>query len=163
MDLVLDTSALLSGRFNSIPRNFDRVLITDLVRDEVGRGNPSRNLRYLLEMGIEVATDYNVEEARKAAIETGDLEGLSLTDLSLIGLAIALKNPVVLTDDFRVQNVLLHLGIDFEPAGEIGNKTIREEWAWTFRCMGCGRYYPESPGSDCPVCGSGLKKTRRKN
>ncbi len=163
MDLVLDSAVFLSGRMTSMPSGFDSVYITELVRNEISRGRPNMVLQNLLELGLKVRGPSGIEGAVEAARSTGDLDLLSETDISIIALAMQLGNVKVLTDDFRIQNVLKSLNIDFEPAGEIGNRTIQETWEWTFRCKGCGRYFDERPGQDCPVCGSDIKKTRKRS
>lgn len=163
MYLILDTSAFLSGRYGSIPTGFDGVYITFLVKKEVGKGAPSRLLDNLLSAGLEIKDPLSLELAREKATLTGDLEKLSETDLSIIALAIELEDARVITDDFRIQNVLKSNDIDFEPAGEIGNRTITEVWVWTFRCRGCGRYFQEQQKeNECPICGSLVRKYRRK-
>jgi len=163
MFLILDTSALLSGMFNSIPSGYDKVLITSGVRDEVGKGAPSRNMANLISAGLEIRDPLIVERAREAARSTGDIDKLSEVDLSLIALAIEVAEATVVTDDYRVQNVLKSLGISFLPAGEIGDRTISETWSWTHRCKGCGRFFDEPQKKDeCPICGSIVRKYRRK-
>ncbi|MGA1848625.1 MAG: NOB1 family endonuclease [Thermoplasmatota archaeon] len=163
MFLVLDASAFLSGRLNSIPPGFDGVCTTSKVFGEVTKGAPGRLLSNLLEAGLEIRDPASLEKARKAATRTGDLEDLSRTDLSIIALAIELDDPRVVTDDFRVQNVLKGLGISFVEGGEIGNRTIVREWTWTYRCRGCGRFFDSRQKRDeCPVCGSGVRKVRKR-
>ena len=163
MFLILDTSAFLSGRFNSIPDGFEATYITSEVRSEVSRGAPSRLLDNLLLLGLEIRDPSDKESARKAAGDTGDLEELSDADISVIALAFELEETVVVTDDFRIQNILKKAGIGFEPAGEIGDMKIQHVWKWTFRCRGCGRYFERSMKNDeCPVCGSQVRSVRRK-
>jgi len=163
MYLVLDTSAFLSGLFNSVPGGFEGVFTTSLVRGEVSRGGPERLLTGLLEAGLVVRDPVDIKTAESAASGTGDLENLSGADLSIIALAIELKNARVVTDDFRIQNVLGTLGISFTGGGEIGDRTIKQEWSWTYRCRGCGRFFDERQKRDeCPVCGSNVRKVRKR-
>jgi len=160
MYLILDSSSILSGRLNSIPGSFEGVYMTSLVKEEIEKGDPKRTLDSLLEMGLEVRDPVSVEDAKRAAEGTGDLTSLSKADISIIALALEVKPCRVSTDDFRVQNVLLSLGIPYDPAGEIGQRTIGEKWSWTWRCKGCGRYFQEE-NQDCPICGSPIRKVRR--
>ncbi|MGA1820818.1 MAG: NOB1 family endonuclease, partial [Thermoplasmatota archaeon] len=158
-----DTSAFLSGMINSIPSGYDKVLITSGVRDEVGKGAPMRNLENLVSAGLQIRDPITLERAQEAARSTGDIDRLSEVDISLIALAIEVAEATVVTDDFRVQNVLKSLGIGFLPAGEIGDRTISAAWSWTHRCKGCGRFFDEPQKKDeCPVCGSLVRKYRRK-
>lgn len=163
MYLVLDASALLSGSFNSIPSGFEGVFITSRIKDEVSKGAPARKLEQLLSAGLSVRDPIDSSRAEEASSMTGDLGSLSEADISLIALAAELKDVLVLTDDFRVQNVLRSLGIRFEPAGEIGTRKISEVWKWTYRCLGCGRFFEVAQKNDiCPICGSDVKKKRRR-
>ncbi|MCK5773729.1 MAG: hypothetical protein KAH57_08065 [Thermoplasmata archaeon] len=163
MDLILDASALLSGKFTSMPPGNQRVLITSLVRDEIGKGAPKKLLERLIDAGLKVLDPVDLKPAEDAATSTGDLPSLSKPDISVIALAIETDDPMVLTDDFRVQNVLKKLKIPFEPAGEIGDRAIKEVWTWSFRCRGCGRYFDDGDKlPDCPICGSELKRSRKK-
>jgi len=162
MHLILDTSAILSGRMNNLPSGFDSVLITSAVKDEIGKGNPARILENLLSAGLIVRDPDNLDEASTRAGETGDIHELSQTDLTIIALAIQIKDVTVMTDDFRIQNVLKKIGIRFTSSGEVGDRSISDVWKWTRRCAGCGRYFDDPNLKDCPICGSDLKTKRKK-
>ncbi len=163
MYLILDSSAFLSGKYNSIPPGFTGVYITYLVKQEVDKGAPSRILENLLMAGLEIKDPVTMDTAIERADRTGDTDKLSRTDLSIIALALELKDVKVVTDDFRIQNVLKSCDIDFEPAGELGEKTIKGVWSWTNRCKGCGRYFDQQQKNDeCPICGSQVRKYKRK-
>ncbi|MGA1821901.1 MAG: NOB1 family endonuclease [Thermoplasmatota archaeon] len=163
MHLILDTSAILSGRMNNLPSGFDYVLITSAVIDEIGKGAPARILENLFSIGLRIMDPDDLEKAREMAAETGDIHGLSDTDLTIIALAVQLKDVAVMTDDFRIQNVLKKNGIHFIPSGEIGERSISSIWKWSRRCTGCGRYHDDADLKDCPVCGSPLKTKRIKS
>jgi rRNA maturation endonuclease Nob1 len=162
MVIILDASAFLSGAVASIKINPGEVLVTPEVVEEVRKGRPKKLLESLLAVGLEMRKPEDTNPAQRAAKETGDLELLSVGDISVISLAIENTGSTVMTDDFRIQNVLKYLQIDFMPAGELGNRKIEEVWRWTFRCRGCGRYFETNPGVDCPICGSLIKKVRKK-
>jgi UPF0271 protein len=154
--LVLDAASILSGRLNSIANV--EAYITPEVVSELGKGRPSVQLENLLSAGLMVRSPSDMDEAKRLATSTGDMPHLSISDLSVIALAIELKGTVI-TDDFRVQNVLKAAGLPFLPAGEIGERTIGSVWKWIYRCRGCGRYF-EHGGPDCPICGSALRPVR---
>ena len=163
MYLVLDASALLSGGFNSVPDGFDGCYVTPSVETEVRKGPPSRMLVALLSAGLRTRAPITLDAAVNASRSTGDLGSLSDADLSVIALAVELGDCLVITDDFRVQNVLKSLGIGFRPGGEIGDRTIEEVWTWRMRCTGCGRFFDRDRNlKDCPVCGSELRVKRVK-
>ena len=128
----------------ALPSGFTGIFITTLVRSEVTRGAPARLLESLLDSGLTVRDPLSSDKAEEAASATGDREHLSPADISVIALAMELEDASVVTDDFRVQNVLSSVGIPFEPAGEIGERRILTTWEWTYRCRGCGRYLPQS-------------------
>ncbi|MDG6224329.1 MAG: DNA-binding protein [Candidatus Thermoplasmatota archaeon] len=156
MKTVLDASAILSGRLSSLQGM--EAYITPEVVQEIRKGRPHDILERLLDSGLIIASAPDRGPALDAARSTGDLPHLSDADISVIALAREIS-AVVITDDFRVQNVLNSLNLRFEPAGEIGDRSIKERWTWTFRCTGCKRYY-EDARHDCPVCGSPLKSVR---
>jgi UPF0271 protein len=86
--------------------------------------------------------------------KSGDAGILSPTDLELLALALDTGGTVV-TDDFALQNVALHLNVPVLPIHQRQAKAR----TWRYRCAGCGRY-GEGPGS-CPICGSPMKRTIR--
>lgn len=162
VNLILDASAFLSGMFSSTPKGFEKVLTTSSIRGEIGRGRPSKDLENMISTGLKIMDPSEIERAREAATKTGDIGSLSDADISVIALAMEVGDVIVVTDDFRVQNVLKSVGIRFEPAGELGSRTIKEIWTWTYRCSGCGRYFDKAQkNDDCPVCGSLVRKKKK--
>ncbi len=94
-----------------------------------------------------------IARVRKSASDSGDLEGMSSTDLDV--LAVALEGDfIVVSDDYRIQNVASVLGIEFETTIHEG---IRHRLRWFRVCTGCGRKYPMN-AILCSVCGSELRK-----
>ncbi|HVL46972.1 MAG TPA: NOB1 family endonuclease [Candidatus Thermoplasmatota archaeon] len=153
--LVLDTSALLSGR---PVRLAGATYVPPEVLDEMRRpGASARNLEYLLAAGLAVraATPGALAAARAAAERTGDLPRLSRADLAVLALAVDLGARIA-TDDYRVQNVAVALGIAHEGRAERG---ITEAWTWVYRCNGCRRVHATDPGA-CPVCGAATRAVR---
>lgn len=67
------------------------------------------------------------ELVRKKAEFVGSLDVLSLADLKILALALGLKAKIV-TDDFTVQNLAAHLGMEYE--GVMRGKIKRKK---TFR------------------------------
>jgi rRNA maturation endonuclease Nob1 len=162
MDLILDTAVFLSGSITSIPDGFDEVYITSDVKDEVSMGSPLRVMENMISAGLVVKDPKDREVARSIIEQTGESDLLSNADISIIALALELEEVMVLTDDFRIQNILKSQKIPFGPAGEIGNRTIKDQWEWTYRCRGCGKYFDDPPEDLCIICGSGIKRTRKK-
>jgi UPF0271 protein len=161
MCIILDASAFLSGKFTSLPSNHQNCFTTDLVYEEISKGAPGRLIDNLISAGLVIRNPGDTTMVRNVADRTGDLDLLSDADISILALAIEIERCRVITDDFRIQNVLKSLDIEFIPAGEIGTRTIERTFIWTFRCRGCGRFFDEDPGIDCPICGSGIRKVRK--
>lgn len=148
MKVVVDTSALLTGK--SLPADFN-YFAPPSVMDEISRrvGEIFIDIHY-----VQPDTEF-LDIVKNAAKKTGDLKKLSSTDLEVIALALQLNAPI-LTEDFSIQNVASYLGIKF-----FGDKEIKEERKWIFRCTGCGRYFNEFL-EVCPYCGHEIKRTRKK-
>ncbi len=99
-----------------------------------------------------------VKEVRKMAEHTRDSEELSRTDVEILAKAFEHRDRcVLLTDDYAVQNVAVQLGIQVKP---IAQKKIKDIIIWQKQCIGCKKTFRE--GDVCPICGSPLKKKRKK-
>ena len=104
-------------------------------------------------MHIHIPADNTVETIERAAVETGDGEELSDTDVRLVAAAFELDGTLV-TDDYAMQNVAEHLGVVVEAIARDG---ITEQRDWRFQCQGCGREFDEHRDR-CPICGSDLSR-----
>ncbi|RCU46817.1 DNA-binding protein [Haloplanus salinus] len=104
-------------------------------------------------MHIHIPADNTVETIERAAVETGDGEELSDTDVRLIAAAFELDGTLV-TDDYAMQNVAEHLGVVVEAIARDG---ITEQRDWRFQCQGCGREFDDHRDR-CPICGSDLSR-----
>jgi len=158
MPEILDTSALINWPLDSLEGGY----VVDSQRLEVNRLSPSRMLTLeAARMKWSSPSEDSLEEATKIAMDTGDLDGLSETDLSLFALAIELGGRIH-TDDYRIQNLCSSIGIQWEAVESDG---ITEFWNWEIRCQGCGVVSEGSektrPASEkvgkCRDCGSDLK------
>ena len=91
----------------------------------------------------------------------GEFQSLSNTDISILALALDLKfesrNPVIITDDYAVQNVAKNLGLDFQP---IRTRGIKEARKYIVLCPACGYVSKKSVEKYCPICGHKLVKKR---
>lgn len=159
--LILDTSVLIGG-FD--PNDIDvEQYITPQVKEELRE-------KSILLTRVQTAVEagrLKVEEAKqkfseivlKKASKIGDSLFLSQTDLALLALALQLKekgkNPIILTEDYSMQNVASLLGIDFASISTFG---IKYRYKWTLYCPACGKMYPPNKDfSVCIVCGVKLK------
>lgn len=110
-------------------------------------------------MRVEPAERRYIDEVVKMARRTGDMDVLSETDIHLLAKALQYmgKDACIITDDYAIQNAASRLGIQVKP---IVQHKIMDVLIWKKRCIGCGRYFAQ--GEICPVCGSKLKRTRRR-
>jgi UPF0271 protein len=153
---VLDTSAILSGKFY-----VGRAVTSPSVIKEFDEGGHSwRLMQYAREAGMEVISPPGdaVEKVREAAKITGDIEALSGADLDILAIALYLDDAVLFTDDYSIQNVAKHIGIAYEGILQEG---IKEKFYWRYRCTGCGKSV-EGKTKVCPVCGGKIKRVRWK-
>ncbi|SDZ95037.1 UPF0271 protein [Haloplanus vescus] len=104
-------------------------------------------------MHIHIPADNTIETIERAAVETGDGEELSDTDVRLVAAAFELDGTLV-TDDYAMQNVAEHLGVTVEV---IAREGITEQRNWRFQCQGCGREFDDHRDR-CPICGSDLSR-----
>ncbi len=159
---ILDTSALINWPMESLEGGF----VIDGQRLEIERISPERLLH------IEAASvnwvspsPESVQESIIIARKTGDLEGLSETDLYLFALALELGGHMH-TDDYRLQNLCSSVGIGWSTVVSEG---ISEVWNWEVRCRGCGEQVAISENTrptseeigDCPRCGSELRVVKK--
>ncbi|AFL67049.1 NOB1 family endonuclease [Desulfurococcus amylolyticus] len=163
--VVLDTGGLLAKYYRLLPRYAFKTYTTESAVNEVIDSENRNVLTDAIETGlIEVLEPGDsfylraVEEARRI----GEITKLSKTDLEVAALALMLNERgkvVVVTDDYSLQNLLLHLGISFKPLKTSGIKTSRE---YSEYCPTCG-YIPAHPGEiNCPICGTPLVRRKRK-
>ena len=113
----------------------------------------------LMNVSIEPPLPGFIKEVRSKAGITKDSEELSATDIDILAKALeySSRGGILVTDDFAIQNIALQLGIKVMPAG---GRKIKDVLLWEKRCIGCKRRFPQ--GDVCPVCGSPLKKIRKR-
>lgn len=121
----------------------------------------SVNYLSLLDIKVRDPEVESVEVVKSAARKTGDVYKLSDTDLHLLALALDLKKegeePIIVTDDYSIQNVAKVFGIKTD---SIVQRGIREEFKWIRICKGCKRRVEK--GKTCPICGSEVYLVRVK-
>jgi UPF0271 protein len=107
---------------------------------------------------VEMPEDSFREKIMQTANKTRDCEELSSTDIDILAKALEYKgNSVLLTDDYAVQNVAKVLGLEVKP---VAQKKIKDVLVWQKQCTGCRKKFDS--GDICPVCGSPLKKRRKR-
>ncbi len=111
----------------------------------------SRMRFQMAEVWVEPPSKEMVKRARKAAQKTGDALVLSEVDIDLLAKALELGAKLA-TDDYALQNVALHLGVEVEP---IAQPKIKRILTRNQKCRGCGRTFQ---GDECPICGTPARK-----
>ena len=159
MKLILDSSAILSGKFDSAEHEF---YTSPTVSQEMEKSELNEKYNYLLDAGLRIQTpsSASLEKVRSGAQKTGDINRLSEPDIELLGLAFELDG-VILTDDYSIQNLARELNIRFIGVGE---REITEVITWQYQCKGCARIFDKKE-KECPICGSQLRfkpKSKRK-
>ena len=114
----------------------------------------SKCLLQIFEARVESPTLQALEDAKRAAEETGDIAVLSSADLGILAKALEYEAALA-TDDYAVQNVALHLGLRIKP---IGQPKIKRELKRVQKCHGCGKRFE---GEACPDCGT-LARSRKR-
>jgi len=159
--LVFDTSAFIMGLD---PSSFDLKIFTtpevvkelsnSLIRLRISTALCSGKLR------VESAPPEFLTAVSKASTETGDHLNLSNVDTGVLALALKLRfggfYPVIVSDDFSVQNVAEHLDINYT---FLSKKGIKTRIKWVVYCPACRRSFT-APGRmrTCPVCGAEVKR-----
>ncbi len=96
-----------------------------------------------------------IEDASSKAGESGYL---SKADREVLALAMDLKlegkEPVVVSDDYAIQNLADHLQISHSSLANFG---IVHRFDWIMYCPACFRRY-KPPTRKCRVCGTELKR-----
>ena len=160
---VLDASAIIGGFSSNKYQSFITASVISEVKDlksklllesEIGDGS----IKIMEQDTIDKKNVTNI------IMESGDVLRLSNVDKNLIGLAFKLKreslNPVVVTDDYSMQNVLKIVGIAYR---SVLTEGIKEIYGWIKVCKGCKKKYPpEYLFDECEICGTRIIKKRLK-
>lgn len=164
--LVLDTSAFIAG--------FDPLAVPEMqytvpeVKNELNTGSmPWMRFTTAIENGkvtIMKPQDSFFQEILEASKKVGDMRYLSEADLQVLALAMELKGrelrPVIVTDDYSIQNVANKIGIPFTSLMTFG---IKFRFKWILYCPACYRKYPpDYKFKSCEVCGTELKRKPKK-
>lgn len=150
---VLDASAFYAGvPFGSA----ESYCTTPEVYDEICHIKKSQDvISTLVSLGrlvVRPADDTYVQQVRLAAQRAGDMPQLSKSDVSVLALALQMKNGII-TDDYAVSNTAKHLNLE---VFSVMTRGIRTVGVWQYRCPACGIRQP--PAHACNRCGGALRK-----
>jgi UPF0271 protein len=158
----LDTSAFIAG--------FDPFAITDAIYTvpAVGQELASNSLIYTRfkaavdsgKLQMKAPNRMFLNKIQESSKEVGDILFLSEVDKHLLALALELRHlgvsPMIVTDDYSIQNVANQLGLGFAPLMTFG---IRYRLNWIIYCPACHRQYPaDYELRVCEVCGTELRR-----
>lgn len=160
---VLDASSIIGGFYSKMSENYT----TSSVILEIKDLKSSLLLQSAIDGGhikIEEPSNEDIEETKRIIKLSGDILRLSEVDQNLIALALKLKrkgnDPIVVTDDYSMQNTLKTMKIPFR---SVLTEGIKEIYNWIKICKGCKKKYPSDYSfEDCEICGSPVYKKRIK-
>jgi len=160
--IVLDTSAFIAG-FDPLTIQNEQYSVP-LVKEELV-SNSLAWTRLTTAIGsaklkIKQPSAEFVEKVREASKKVGDILSLSEADQQVLALALELKGsgytPLIVTDDYSIQNVANQIDVEFAPLMTFG---IRYRLHWILYCPACHKKYPSDYKlKTCEVCGTVLKR-----
>jgi UPF0271 protein len=108
--------------------------------------------------------DIFFQEIQEASRKIGDIRYLSEADLQVLALSLELKSkslsPMIVTDDYSIQNVANKVDVEFRSLMTFG---IKFRFKWILYCPACFRKYPSDyKFKSCQVCGTELKRKTKK-
>lgn len=157
--LILDSSAFIQGLASPNEVTYTVPLVVEELRD----GFIVARLRSMETTGrlkvVEPEGRY-LGFVEDESLRMGESRALSATDKQVLALGLQLMDnelePVIVSDDYSVQNMADALGLGYRGLATPG---IKRQFTWTLYCPGCRREYAEpQPDDVCPVCGTGLKR-----
>jgi len=160
--IVPDTSAFIAG-FDPLTIQNEQYSVP-LVKDElVSNSLPWTRLTTAVGSAKLKIRQPNIEfvnKVKEASKKVGDILSLSEADQQVLALALELKNagyaPLIVTDDYSIQNVANQIGVEFAPLMTFG---IRFRLHWILYCPACHKKYPSDYRlKTCEVCGTMLKR-----
>ena len=159
---VLDASGIIGGFISSKNLNITTNTVFPEIKDIKSRINAEAALREGTIILEEPDSD-SIKQVQRAIENSGDILRLSKVDKQLVALAVTLQKnyrPVVVTDDYSIQNILKILNI---PYRSVLTQGISEVYGWIKICRGCRKKYPPDYDYDeCEICGSAVYMKRIK-
>jgi UPF0271 protein len=139
--IVVDTSVFILGK-----RLKGNLITVPAVKEEL-KDIGSKSRLEIYGVRVESPSKEALKKAKRAAKETGDHLVLSKADLEVLAKAQE-YGAILATDDYALQNVALHLGLQIEP---INQPIIKRSKRRVQRCSACGAVFEKEA---CPDCGT---------
>ncbi|MGD9130845.1 MAG: ribonuclease VapC [Candidatus Bathyarchaeota archaeon] len=164
--LVLDTSAFIGG-FDPLTVPEEQYTVPEVKNELIEDSMNWMRFNAAVESGkltVKSPKSSVVDEVKEASMKVGDIRYLSEADLQVLALALELKGngliPLIVTDDYSIQNVANKIGIGFTSLMTFG---IKFRFKWILYCPACFRKYPpDYEFKVCEVCGTELKRKPKK-
>jgi UPF0271 protein len=160
--IVLDTSAFIAG-FDPLSVAEEVYSVPAVERELASNSLPWTRFKTAVEgrkLRLKSPSHAFLEKVRRSSKTVGDMLALSEVDIQVLARALELKslghNPLIVTDDYSIQNVANQLGVEFASLMTFGIRFLQH---WILYCPACYRKYPPDYKSDrCEVCGTKLKR-----
>jgi len=159
LSLVLDSSAFIQGLDPQDEAAYTVPLVVEELRDRFTAAR-LRSMEVTGRLKVVEPEQRLLDVVEGKALRMGESHALSATDKQVLALGLQLRDdglePVIVSDDYSVQNMADALGLRHRGLATPG---IKRRFTWTLYCPGCRREYSEpQPDDVCPVCGTGLKR-----
>jgi rRNA maturation endonuclease Nob1 len=160
--ILLDTSAFIVG-YESSATDEDHYTVPSVRAELKKEVFQQLRLDIALKRGkIRLLSPENLylDKVKTTAEELGEVAALSYTDMELLAGGLQLraegKMPVIVSDDYAVQNVADGLSLRHRSLAAPG---ITRRFNWIIYCPGCKRRFKKLPSRGfCPICGTTLKR-----
>jgi rRNA maturation endonuclease Nob1 len=160
--LVLDTSALVMG-LNPSGLSLPIYSVPSVMNELIPHTMPHSRFVASRDSGrlvVRKPSPSSVKAVEEASSRVGDVGVLSTADLDVLALALDLREsgslPLIVTDDYAIQNVSETLAIEH---GSLATFGISKKFEWIYHCPACFRKYTvEDADQVCRVCGTRLKR-----
>jgi UPF0271 protein len=164
--IVLDTSAFIAG-FDPLTVLEKQYTVPEVKKELIAGSMPWMRFNAAVEnkkLMIRNPKSSVFQEIQEASRKVGDMRYLSEADLQVLALALELKgrglSPLIITDDYSIQNVANKIDVEFTSLLTFG---IKFRFKWILYCPACFRKYPSDyKFKVCEVCGTELKRKPKK-
>jgi len=164
--IVLDTSAFIAG-FDPLAVPEKQYTVPEVKKELIAGSMPWMRLNAAIEnrkLTVRNPKSSVLQEIQEASRKVGDMRYLSEADMQVLSLALELKgrglSPLIVTDDYSIQNVANKIDVEFTSLLTFG---IKFRFKWILYCPACYRKYPSDYKSKiCEVCGTELKRKPKK-
>lgn len=164
--IVLDTSAFIAG-FDPLAVPEKQYTVPEVKKELIAGSMPWMRFNAAIEnrkLMIRNPKSSVLQEILEASRKVGDMRYLSEADLQVLALALELKgrglSPLIITDDYSIQNVANKIDVEFTSLLTFG---IKFRFKWILYCPACYRKYPpDYKFNICEVCGTTLKRKPKK-